>query len=210
MMQKKAKHLDLPKWLKNGAKTKKTINHDLKLIQTNCKMPQQAEASPNHQRPPEDNLWTFRKTTYNHDKHRNTSHNRPKTWNNLTQKKKPADKTWRQNWDNKKTTWTTWNELKQTRMSDIFVDDTWERAMQTWGASNWGAPSAKQYERASVRAGSRQWRSRLKFSPTRSRRALWRADNEKETKRTRAASTATSPAVTGVCCLKQSQTIENL
>ena len=43
-----------------------------------------------------------------------------KKWNNLTQKKNPANKTWSQNWDNKKTTWTTWNELQQTRMSDFF------------------------------------------------------------------------------------------
>ena len=52
------------------------------------------------------------------------------------------------------------------------ADNTWERTVQTWSASNWGAPSATLRERASARAGSRRWRSRLKFSPPRSRRAL--------------------------------------
>ena len=83
---------------------------------------------------------------------------------------------WKQE-ETRKITWTIWNKLKQFRMSNIFLLTThWKGQCKLVGASNWGAPSAKQHETASVRAGSRQWRSRLKFSAPWSRKALWTAD----------------------------------
>ena len=140
-----------------------------------------------------------------------TPHNSPKkktgtTWHRRKSSKK---KNWKQSEKLKQLEQltTSWNNLECRK---TFTDDTWERTVQTWGASNWDAPSATLRERASAKGWVTSVTQPPQIQPAEITESIVEGRLQKEKKRTCTASTYTSPDLTGVCCFWQSQTIENL